>query len=133
MGYLIAIGSLSNLRLLGEVGKSFGGFYWAVNTDGKVVIISTVPKLTNFDVKTHFIGDINYKEGIYASNIGLCRSQVGQFDMKVVATLAIIIGVLGCWWLAFQHFSHSSRFAICNCLRAEHWESPIMTFGTLID
>ncbi|EFH86206.1 putative signal transduction histidine kinase [Ktedonobacter racemifer DSM 44963] len=48
---LLAIGSLGHLRLLNEVGKSFGGFYWAVDTDGRVVIVSTTPELTNFNVK----------------------------------------------------------------------------------
>lgn len=57
MGYLLigllllAISSLGYLPLLGEVGKSFGGSYWVVDTDGQVVIVSTVPELTNFDVK----------------------------------------------------------------------------------
>ncbi|GHO49988.1 sensor histidine kinase [Ktedonospora formicarum] len=48
---LLAIGGIGHVRLLNEVGKTFGGFYWAIDTDGQVVVASTVPELANFGVK----------------------------------------------------------------------------------
>src|SRR5205085_1351133 len=36
------------LRLLGEVGKVFGGFFWAVDTDEQVVIVSIPPQTASF-------------------------------------------------------------------------------------
>lgn len=36
---LLALGMLGQLRLLHEVGRTFGGFAWELNTDGQVVLI----------------------------------------------------------------------------------------------
>ena len=47
MGYfvvaviLVAISAIGHIRLLNEVGHTFGGFIWAVDTDGQVVVVST--------------------------------------------------------------------------------------------
>ncbi len=42
---LLLIGATGHIRLLGEVGKVFGGFIWAVDTDGQVVVVSTPAQL----------------------------------------------------------------------------------------
>lgn len=39
---LIGLGVVGQLRLLQEVGKTFGGFFWAIdNTDGQIVVVSS--------------------------------------------------------------------------------------------
>ncbi|GAC1402268.1 MAG: hypothetical protein NVS4B12_07810 [Ktedonobacteraceae bacterium] len=39
------ISATGHIRLLNEVGKTFGGFIWAVDTDGGVVVVSTPSQL----------------------------------------------------------------------------------------
>lgn len=39
-------------RLLQQVDKVFGGFFWAINTDGRVVVVSTPPRLPPLPIKT---------------------------------------------------------------------------------
>jgi signal transduction histidine kinase len=50
---LLALSALGHQRLLNEVGKTFGGFFWAVDTDsgGNVVVASTPLQLPPFSVK----------------------------------------------------------------------------------
>ena len=38
---LVTISVIGHIRLLDEVGHNFGGFIWAVDTDGQVVVVST--------------------------------------------------------------------------------------------
>jgi signal transduction histidine kinase len=38
---LLTLSGLGQLRLLDQVGKVFGGFFWAIDTDGRVVVVST--------------------------------------------------------------------------------------------
>ena len=42
---LLLISAAGHIRLLHEVGKTFGGFIWAVDTDGGVVVVSTPSQL----------------------------------------------------------------------------------------
>lgn len=42
---LLFISATGHIRLLGEVGKMFGGFIWAADTDGQVVVVSTPSQL----------------------------------------------------------------------------------------
>ena len=42
---LVAISATGHIRLLNEVGKTFGGFIWAVDTDGGIVVVSTPSQL----------------------------------------------------------------------------------------
>jgi signal transduction histidine kinase len=68
---LLALSVLGHQRLLNEVGKTFGGFFWAVDTDsgGYVVVTSTPLQLPPFDVKadslttTTQIIAINHSQG----------------------------------------------------------------------
>jgi signal transduction histidine kinase len=46
---LLFVSAAGHMRLLGEVGKVFGGFFWALDTDNQVVIVSTPPQLQPFD------------------------------------------------------------------------------------
>jgi len=42
---LLLMSAVGHIRLLDEVGKTFGGFIWAVDTDGGVVVVSTPSQL----------------------------------------------------------------------------------------
>lgn len=46
---LLSISVIGHIRLLGEVGHTFGGFVWAVDTDGQVVVVSTPYQLPTSD------------------------------------------------------------------------------------
>ena len=45
---LLLLSVLGQMRILGDVGKTFGGFFWAIDTDGQVVIVSTLPQSASF-------------------------------------------------------------------------------------
>ena len=48
---LLVLSGVGHLRLLSEVGKVFGGFFWAIdNTDGRIVVVSTPPQLPSVEV-----------------------------------------------------------------------------------
>src|ERR1700674_479581 len=49
---LILISGVGHLRLLGEVNRTFGGFFWAIDTNGQVVVVSTPPQLSPFGAFT---------------------------------------------------------------------------------
>ncbi len=50
---LLALSAIGHQRLLNEIGKTFGGFFWAVDTDagGGVIVTSIPPQLPPFEVK----------------------------------------------------------------------------------
>ena len=52
---LLTLSALGHQRLLNEIGRTFGGFFWAVNTDagGNVVVTSIPPQLPSFEVKAN--------------------------------------------------------------------------------
>jgi hypothetical protein len=45
---LLALSTAGHLRLLKEVNSTFGGFFWAIDTDGQVVVVSTPSQLPSF-------------------------------------------------------------------------------------
>ncbi len=45
---LLLISGAGHLHLLSEVGQTFGGFFWAIDTDGRVVVVSTPTQLPSF-------------------------------------------------------------------------------------
>ena len=47
---LLVISAIGHARLLSQVGKNFGGFFWAIDTDKQVVVVSTPPQLPPFTV-----------------------------------------------------------------------------------
>ncbi len=42
---LLFLSIVGNYRLLSQVGRTFGGFFWAIDTDKQIVIVSTPPQL----------------------------------------------------------------------------------------
>src|SRR5436305_1739014 len=47
---LLVISAIGHVRLLSQVGQKFGGFFWAIDTDKQVVVVSTTPQLAPFEV-----------------------------------------------------------------------------------
>src|SRR6266699_2082675 len=42
---LLFLSVIGNYRLLSQVGRTFGGFFWAIDTDKQIVVVSTPPQL----------------------------------------------------------------------------------------
>ena len=42
---LLFLSVVGNYRLLSQVGRTFGGFFWAIDTDKQIVVVSTSPQL----------------------------------------------------------------------------------------
>jgi hypothetical protein len=57
---LLVISIMGQLRLLDEVGKTFGGFFWAIDTDGRVVAVSTAPQQQPFGVSTGSVISVDH-------------------------------------------------------------------------
>jgi hypothetical protein len=47
---LLLLSGVGNVRLFNQVGQTFGGFFWAIDTDRQVVVVSTPPQLPPFAV-----------------------------------------------------------------------------------
>jgi len=45
---LLIISGTGHARLLSQVGQTFGGFFWAIDTDKQVVVVSTSPEIPSF-------------------------------------------------------------------------------------
>jgi len=45
---LLILSGTGHARLLSQVGRTFGGFFWAIDTDKQVVVVSTSPELPSF-------------------------------------------------------------------------------------
>ncbi len=45
---LLILSGTGHARLLSQVGQTFGGFFWAIDTDKQVVVVSTSPELPSF-------------------------------------------------------------------------------------
>jgi anti-sigma regulatory factor (Ser/Thr protein kinase) len=45
---LLFLSVIGNNRLLSQVGRTFGGFFWAIDTDNQIVVVSTPPQLAPF-------------------------------------------------------------------------------------
>ncbi|GHO91406.1 hypothetical protein KSF_014540 [Reticulibacter mediterranei] len=46
---VLLISGTGHLRLLKEINTTFGGFFWAIDTDGQIVLTSTPPQLPPFE------------------------------------------------------------------------------------
>ena len=57
---LLVLSGIGHARLLGELGKTFGGFFWAIdNTDGRIVIVSTPPQLPPIPISANSLTSNN--------------------------------------------------------------------------
>ena len=65
---LLVLSVSGHIRLLGDVGKTFGGFFWAIDTDGQVVVVSTLPESTSFGASTSSITNSDTIVGVEVSD-----------------------------------------------------------------
>ncbi|HEY6406120.1 MAG TPA: hypothetical protein VIY29_01505 [Ktedonobacteraceae bacterium] len=65
---LLIISLFGHARLLGEVGKTFGGFFWGVDTDGQTVIVSTLPQSGSFVAPTSSLTNTDHIIGVVVTN-----------------------------------------------------------------
>lgn len=56
---LLILSGLGHLRLLNQIGDVFGGFFWAIDTDGQVVVVSTPPQLVPFQIPANSVTSTN--------------------------------------------------------------------------
>jgi hypothetical protein len=57
---LLAISITGHIRLLSDVGKIFGGFFWAIDTDGRVVVVSTPPQQLTFGISAGSVTSVDH-------------------------------------------------------------------------
>jgi hypothetical protein len=67
---LLAISVTGQLRLINEIGKTFGGFFWALDTDEQVVIVSTLPQTSSFGAFTSSLTTSDHIIGIDVTEKG---------------------------------------------------------------
>src|ERR1700686_58993 len=65
---LLILSVSGHMRLLGDVGKTFGGFFWAIDTDGQVVVVSTLPQSDSFGASTSSLTNAETIVGVKVSN-----------------------------------------------------------------
>jgi hypothetical protein len=61
---LLFLSGVGNARLLNQVGRTFGGFFWAIDTDRQVVVVSTPPQLPPFAVSPGSLTSLDHIVGV---------------------------------------------------------------------
>jgi signal transduction histidine kinase len=57
---LLVISATGHGRVLSEVGRTFGGFFWAIDTDGQVVVVSTPAQLPPFEASASSLTSVDH-------------------------------------------------------------------------
>ncbi|HEX9131979.1 MAG TPA: hypothetical protein VF844_06780 [Ktedonobacteraceae bacterium] len=61
---LLILSGVGNARLLHQIGRTFGGFFWAIDTDNQVVVVSTPPQLPPFAVPPGSLTSLDHIVGV---------------------------------------------------------------------
>lgn len=61
---LLFLSGIGHVRLLNQVGRTFGGFFWAIDTDRQVVVVSTPPQLPPFAVPPGSLTSLDHIVGV---------------------------------------------------------------------
>ncbi len=61
---LLFLSGIGHVRLLNQVGRTFGGFFWAIDTDSQVVVVSTPPQLPPFAVPPGSLTSLDHIVGV---------------------------------------------------------------------
>jgi len=91
---LLIISAIGHIRLLSEVGHAFGGFFWSIDSDGQVLIVSTPPQLPPFVISDsltstdHIIGVNAEGTSRQSPAVAACVNQ--QKNVPVSTTLTCI-------------------------------------------
>src|SRR5579863_5527410 len=65
---LLFLSAVGNVRLLNEVGHIFGGFFWAIDTDGRTAVVSTLPQSAALNSATNSLTDASSIIGVSVAN-----------------------------------------------------------------
>jgi signal transduction histidine kinase len=84
---LLAISVTGQLRLINEIGKTFGGFFWALDTDEQVVIVSTLPQTSSFGAFTSSLTTSDHIIGIDVTEKGKSVFNWQQIQSSAVVPL----------------------------------------------
>ena len=102
-----------HLRLLGEVGKVFGGFFWGVDTNGQVVLVSTPAQLPPFHLSANSLSNstriisANGKQGSQELTHAYQNARVGDTityivenanGMRETITRPTVLFTWSMWW-----------------------------------
>lgn len=66
---LLILSGTGHARLLSQVGQTFGGFFWAIDTDKQVVVVSTSPELPSFAASPASLTSFDHIVGVNGKNI----------------------------------------------------------------
>jgi anti-sigma regulatory factor (Ser/Thr protein kinase) len=66
---LLFLSGIGHARLLNQVGRTFGGFFWAIDTDRQVVVVSTPPQLPPFAVPPGSLTSLDHIVGVNSQPI----------------------------------------------------------------
>ena len=66
---LLILSGTGHARLLSQVGHTFGGFFWGIDTDRQVVVVSTLPDLAPFPVAPVSLTSQSILTGVNDGNI----------------------------------------------------------------
>ncbi len=68
---LLIISGIGHARLLSQVGRTFGGFFWGIDTDRQVVVVSTPPNLLPLPIAPVSLTDQSTITAVNGKNISL--------------------------------------------------------------
>ncbi|HLQ10026.1 MAG TPA: hypothetical protein VK134_00380 [Ktedonobacteraceae bacterium] len=68
---LLIISGIGHARLLSQVGQTFGGFFWGIDTDRQVVVVSTPPNLLPLPIAPVSLTDQSTITAVNGKNISL--------------------------------------------------------------
>src|SRR2546425_10793713 len=75
---LLIISGAGHLRLLRELGQTFGGFFWATDTDGRVAVVSTPTQLPPFGSVASTLSGTDYIVAINGEQMPTTLTNVYQ-------------------------------------------------------
>ena len=65
---LLGLSVPGHVRLLGEIGKTFGGFFWAIDTNEQVVIVSALPQSASIGTSASSLTNVDHIVGVTVTN-----------------------------------------------------------------
>ncbi len=120
---LLILSVSGHLRLLNEVGRTFGGFFWATDTDQQIVVVSTPPELPPFTVapgsltnNDHLVAvngsDISHLSSVYAHALpgDLVRYTVEENGKQITVSRPAVIFTSSMW---FDNYGWAFIAGIC--------------------
>ncbi|MDQ6662341.1 MAG: hypothetical protein M3Z24_15430 [Chloroflexota bacterium] len=112
---LLVISGSGQLRLLGEIGHTFGGFFWAIDTDGQIVVVATPPQVPPFAASassltnSEHIVQVNGKSGTTALTDAYAHAKPGDTityviqdnDSRITISRSAVTFQWDMWWQTY--------------------------------